>query len=508
MRVLRSSIPIVALLAVLAAGVLYAPILANRISYAMAAGENKAVRDNLAELSRHDSMSPLFRAVAKAVQPAVVVVNVRQKVRLQPGQMPDMDELLKRFFGDEFGPMPRPRMPSAPARPREFFAHGLGSGVVVDAEKGYVLTNWHVVRDAENVEVVLADDRKETAEWIRTDPQTDLAIIKIKPEGLLAAPLGDSDDMEVGDWVLAIGAPRGLSKTVTAGIISAKGRVTGRSGYESFLQTDTAINQGNSGGPLVNMRGEVIGVNTAIVSHVGGNEGIGFAIPSNMVKQVMTQLIEKGRVERGFLGVTIQNVDEKLAHSFNLPDSKGALVSGVAPKSPAAKADIRPGDFLVSVGGKKVESVNELRNEVASLAPGKSVPVELYRDGKKITVEVKLEAQPKDMAALTGLPPTKEETSSSKFGIKVAPLTKDLAARYGLKASAKGVVITGVDPKSDAAEQGLREGLIIRQVGGKDVATVEEFEKAVSSKDAAGGVRLLVADKDGAQRFVFIAPGK
>jgi len=502
------------LAAVVVSGVLYTPTLVHQIAYAVTAGENKALRDHLGEMSKQDHMSSLFSAVAKAVQPAVVVVNVRQRVQAPTVPMPDMDEFMRRFFGDE-QPLPNPgtpgprgrTLPVPPQQPREFFAHGLGSGVIVNAEKGYVLTNWHVVREADDVEVTLADDRTVKAEWIRTDPQTDLAIIKIQTDGLVSAPLGNSDQMEVGNWVLAFGAPRGLTKTVTAGIISAMGRSTGGSGYENFLQTDAAINQGNSGGPLVNMKGEVIGINSAIVTHMGGNEGIGFAIPSNMVKQVMTQLIEKGKVTRGYLGVTIQNVGEDLAKSFNLPDSKGALVSGVADDSPASKAGLKAGDFIVSVDGKKVASVNELRNEVANIEPGKSVKLEYYREGKKDKADVKIEVQPKEMAGI-GAETKPEAAKVDKFGIKVSGMSAELAQKYGYKETAKGVIVTAVDSASDAAEKGLQEGQTILQAGGKDISTPEELEKALSSKDAANGIRLLVTDHSGGKRFVFVKPGK
>ena len=508
MKMIKATFPVVLLLAVVAAGVMYAPTLADRVAYGLATGENRATREDLAELSKHDRMSVLFRAVAKSVRPAVVVVKVRTRVKVVD-PFDGLDDFLKRFGEDWPGPAPMPRFRRAPRprEPREFFAHGIGSGVIVDAANGYVLTNWHVVRNADDVEVVLADDRKLEAVWVRTDSQSDLAIIKIKPDRLIDAPLGDSDKMEVGDWVLAIGAPRGLPKTVTAGIISAKGRVTGRGGYQSFLQTDAAINKGNSGGPLVNMKGQVIGINTAIVSSIGGNEGIGLAIPSNMASDIMAQLIEKGKVVRGFLGVTIQDVDSKLAESFNLPHTRGALVSMVASGSPADGAGLKPGDFIVSIDGERTGSVNELRNEVAAVRPGSKVELEFYRKGKKTTVEVKIGAQPGGMAAAFGRGKPAPATTE-KFGLKVATMDEELARKYGYKKALRGVVITSAAPTSDAAEQGLREGMVILQVGGKDVATAEDFDRAVSAKEAAAGVRLLVTDSTGGRRFVFITPKK
>ena len=484
--------------------VLYGPKLAGRAAYAVAAGEARAAREQLTELSKHDHLSVLFRSVAKAVKPAVVVVHVKQKVEVSAP--PNLEDFFRRFFGDDMpyrGPMPR-----SPAPKREFFSRGLGSGVIVDAKKGYVLTNWHVVHAADEVEVVLSDNRRLDAEWVRTDAPTDLAIIKVKPSGLIEAPLGDSDKMAVGDWVLAIGAPEGLPQTVTAGIISAKGRTTGRGGsYQDFLQTDAAINHGNSGGPLVNMRGEVVGINSAIVSRTGVNEGIGLSIPSNMARDIMEQLIEKGKVIRGYLGVRIQNVDERLAKSFNLPSMEGALIAQVGEGSPAEKAGMKAGDFIVKVNGKKVKNVNELRNAVAALDPGKAYDVEVYRDGKNKTLQVKLEAQPEDMAAAFG-----EEqpggTSATQFGIKVADLTDELREKYGHKPDVRGVVIVEVEAGSDAAEQGLAEGMVILEAQGRKVTSPAEFRRILSAKDARTGVRLLVMERTGGKRFVFVSPEK
>jgi serine protease Do len=516
MQKVKGSIRWAVLAAFVLGAVLGGPLLVREVAYAITSGEQKALREGLAELSKHDQMSGLFAAVAKAVQPAVVVVKVSQKVQTGAGSAQDMDDLLRRFFGDDAPRGMTPRMPGPrgrgmpmPQSPRENIIRGLGSGVIVDAEKGYIITNAHVVDGAATVDVTLADGRSEKAEWVRVDPQTDLAVIKIQADNLIAAPLANSDEIEVGHWVLAIGAPRGLSKTVTAGIISAKGRSSGNGGsYESYLQTDAAINQGNSGGPLVSMKGEVLGINSAIMTHTGGNEGIGFAIPSNMVRDVMHQLIEKGSVTRGFLGVTIQNVDEDLAKDLRLPSHEGALVSSVSPGSPAEKAGIKDEDFLVSVNGKAVANVNELRNTVAALEPGKTVTVELYRDGKKQKVEVKLDAQPKDLAAMGGPAENPPSAKIAKFGLKVAAPTKDLAEKYSYKEPPKGVIVTEIDPASVAAERGLQEGQTILQAGGKDIASVEDFEKVLSAKEHASGVRLLVTDPSGGKRVVFVKPEK
>ncbi len=288
MKTKKTWITLTIMIVLVAATTMFIPSLAGRIAYAVSANQNAADRANLAELSRRDQLSQLFRAVAKAVKPAVVVVQVTKKIEIEDPF--DTDEFFERFFKDEGAPFRREFR--RPPRRRQYFREGVGSGVIVDAKNGYILTNYHVVSGADSLKVILADDREFEAEWIRHDRQTDLAVIKIKADGLIDAPLGNSDKIEVGDWVLAIGSPRALPQTVTAGIISAKGRTTGRGDmYQNLLQTDAAINRGNSGGPLVNMRGEVIGINNAIFSHSGGNEGIGFAIPSNMARNIMDQLI-------------------------------------------------------------------------------------------------------------------------------------------------------------------------------------------------------------------------
>jgi len=483
---------------------------------APAGTEQAAARGELAELNKHDDLSALFRAVAKAVRPAVVEVRVTKWVR-----EPDMNDLLRRFFGDDMPfrfqfpsepeqDVPGPRWRQVPRQQPKQRQFGLGSGVIVDAKNGYILTNYHVVGEADQVEVVLGDGRKYDAEWVRGDMQTDLAIVKVKADGLVEAALGDSDKVEVGEWVLAIGAPRGLAQTVTAGIISAKGRaVRSREMYQNFIQTDAAINRGNSGGPLVNMSGEVIGINNCIASYSGGNEGIGFAVPSNMAKKVMSQLIEKGKVVRGFLGVEIRDIlDQGLADSFHLPNMEGALVERVRPESPAAEAGLREGDFIVSVNGVSVANSNELRNTVADLEVGKVVPLELYRDGKKQTVNVKIGSQPKEMALGGEGEGSPAEAAYDKFGLKVATLTTELARDNGYKETVKGVLVVEVQQGSDAEEQDLRPGLVITHVRDKEVSTAAEFTEAVSSDEAAKGVRIRVQDPSGAKRFVFLRPAK
>jgi len=370
-----------------------------------------------------------------------------------------------------------------------------------------------VVDGADKVEVVLPDKRKFETEWIRTDPMTDLAIVKIKADRLIDAPLGDSDAVEVGDWVLAIGAPEGLEQTVTAGIISAKGRNTrDPTTYQNYLQTDAAINRGNSGGPLVNMRGEVVAINRAIVTATpfSGNEGIGFAISSNVARNVMRQLIDKGKVVRGYLGVGIQDVGEDLARSMGLPGTDGSLIRQVYTGSPAGKAKLKVGDFITAVDGKKITDSDELRSRIAAVSPGAIVKLTLYRGKEKRTVPVEIAEQPKDFAAMHGAPLEEKAPSEAvrKFGLEVATLDEELAKKYGYKKPVEGVVITKVAGASDAAEQGLRVGMIVLQVQGKDIKTAEGFARLLAAKEAEPGVRLLVKDPRGAQRFVFITPQK
>lgn len=480
---------------------LVGPGLVTRLAYAAEAARIQAERDSLVEMSRQDTLSPLFRAVSRVVQPAVVEIRITRRVRM-PEIDQEMEELLRRHFGEN-SPFGEPGSPM-PEMPQEYFARGLGSGVVVDASEGYILTNYHVVAGAEEVAVILHDGRKIVAEWVRGDQQTDLAVVKIEADELIDAPLGDSDTLEVGDWVLAIGSPRGLQRTVTAGIVSAKGRhINGPGMYEDTIQTDAAINRGNSGGPLVNMRGEVIGINNAIASSSGGNEGIGFAISSNMAADVMEQLIANGSVVRGFMGVMIQDVDDRLAASFDLPSTDGALISQVQPATPADRAGLEAGDFVVSVDGNPVRSVLELRRVIAGIQPGRTVPLEAYRNGEIVTFEVEIAAQPSSMSyANQPLP-----RPAANHGLKVATLSRRTASRLGYDEDLEGVVITEVSPVSEAADEGLRVGMVITHVGADPVTTAEAFGELLGAAENGEGVRLRVRTPQGA-RYVFVAPSQ
>jgi len=425
------------------------------------------------------------------VGPAVVEVRVSKKVSFRSPDGRGFEE-----FFEGLPPGMRRRFPvPAPGHPREYTQRGLGSGVIVDADKGYVLTNNHVVADADKVQVVLHDDRTFTAEWVRRDPKTDLAVLKIKADKLIAARLGGSSKMEVGDWVLAIGSPEGFDQTVTAGIISAKGRRTRSDRYENYLQTDAAINHGNSGGPLVNMRGEVIGINTAIVSRTGAYAGIGLSIPSDLATRVMKQLIDTGKVARGYLGISFRGT----------PD--GVKIMAVLSGSPGDKGGLRVGDVILALDGKDLADGQDFRFRVAGMAPGSKHTFTVLRKGKKRTFPVTLGEQPEDMTRAfdLGNGGAAKPGTVERLGLKVANLTPALAKQYGFPAGAAGVVITEVRPNSIAA-QSLRPGVRITKVGQTPVKTTRQFADAVAKANAAEGVELTVENAKGAGMTVLITP--
>ncbi len=448
-----------------------------------------------------------FGEIAERVGPSVVTVYSEKVVKLR---QPDFsfpfgdDSPFRWFFGDEDSPQQR-RQPHQ--RQQEFRQGGMGSGIVIDKD-GHILTNNHVVNDVNEIKIILADKREFPAEIVGTDPKTDLAVIKIKgkiPRDLPAAALGDSDDVRVGDWVLAIGAPFGYAQTVTHGIISAKGRTgvdRNNGNYEDFLQTDAPINPGNSGGPLVNLHGEVVGINTAIATSVGQFAGVGFAIPINMAREVMNELVKTGKVRRGFLGIGIQNVDEDLAQKFGLTDSKGALVSQVNKNSPAEKAGIKLGDVIVRYNGKKIEDTRQLRNLVAATAPNEKAEVTVFRDGKERPFKVavgELASAPTEGGGET----EESKSASSDFGLSVAPLTPANAKQYNLDGTDKGVVVADVEEGSSAADAELHPGDLITEVDRQPVTSVNEFRDTLAKAKDKESVLILVK-RDGASRFVIL----
>ncbi len=413
-----------------------------------------------------------FRSVAKQVSPAVVFIQVEKEVEQQASNpfegTPFGDEFFRRFFG-------QPPQQQAPQNAPKRRASGQGSGFLISGD-GYIMTNNHVVGGADKVTVQLLDGREFDAEIIGTDPPTDVALIKIEAdEKLPYLPLGDSDRLEVGDWVLAFGNPFGLSHTLTAGIVSAKGRSgIGLTDYENFIQTDAAINPGNSGGPLVNLDGEVVGMNTAIFSRSGGYMGIGFAIPINMAKNIRTQLVEHGTVKRGRLGVYIQDLTKELAESFGIDQREGILVAQVMDDSPAEEAGLKQGDIILELDGDKVDKVASFRNRVSLTAPGTKIKLLVLRDGKKKTFTARVgemdgvkESQP---AATDQLP---------KLGMTLQKLTPELAQQLGYE-NAKGVVVTAVESGSLAARAGIRRGDLIEEVNRTEVGDPDQVKKLIS----------------------------
>lgn len=453
-------------------------------------------------LAAAESLSAAFQHVAKSVGPAVVSVHSVQRARpVDRGrrERPDMPDEFRRFFGDDLFE----RFFDGATPQQGFDREGLGSGVVI-SQDGYILTNNHVVRGADELKVTLADGREFEAKVVGSDPKTDLAALKIQATGLTAARLGNSDAVEVGQWVVAIGSPFEYPQTVTAGIVSAKGRdMSGRvADYEDFIQTDAAINPGNSGGPLVNLRGEVIGINTAIATRTGSYSGLGFAISSNIATEVKNAILKHGRVERGQLGTRIQDLTPDLAREYKLDSTQGVLVADVIPNGPAEKAGVRPDDVIIEFNGESVKNMRELRLVVARTAPGTSVTLTVMRAGQRKTLPLVLERmQDEAMAAQESARDARE--ASEPLGVTVQTLTPEVARQLRIDEHEKGVAVTGVEPGSTATRAGIRPGDVIVSVGDQPVMTVQEFRAAMEKQDLERGLRLRVK-RDGAARVIFL----
>ena len=435
-----------------------------------------------------------FAPVIRKVSPAVVKVTVTakaQKAGFAPG--PGQDDLLRRFFGEQ----PQGRQPRGNfGMPRQ---QGMGSGVIATKD-GYILTNNHVVEGADEVKVALQDGREFVAKVVGRDPKSDVAVIKIEARDLPAVTMADSDKVEVGDVVLAVGNPFGIGQSVTTGIVSAKDRGNMGLDYEDFIQTDAAINPGNSGGALVDAEGRLIGINTAILSRSGGNQGIGFAIPANLARDVMDGLIQDGHVTRGYLGVMIQDLNPALARQFKLKDNAGALVGDVTPKSPAEKAGIKGGDIVLEFNAKKVSDSRHLKLEVARVKPGATVPVKVLRDGATRTINVTVQAVPG--AETVAKADTKGQDTGTLNGVGVGDLDPQARQQLAAPETLKGAVITEVRPDSAAAEAGLKPGDIIQEINRKPVKDAHEAVRLTES--AADKTTLLRIWREGASHYVVV----
>jgi serine protease Do len=451
-------------------------------------------------VTRDTSGRTTFAPVVKKVGPAVV--KVFTTTRIQTSEFngpPGMDDMLRRFFGDQFpGQLQR-------GGPRMQRQEGIGSGVIVTKD-GYILTNNHVVDGADEVKVALQDGRELSAKVIGRDPKSDVAVIRIEANDLPAISMADSDKVEVGDVVLAIGNPFGIGQTVTTGIVSATGRA-GALGldYEDFIQTDAAINPGNSGGALVDADGRLIGINTAILSRSGGNQGIGFAIPINLARDVMTSLVKDGRVTRGYLGVMIQDVTPALAKEFKLKDDSGALVGDVSADSPAEKAGLKSGDIIVEFNGKKVTDSRHLKLEVARTQPGETVPLKVLRDGSTKSLEVSVKEIPGTEKLAKADTHGKDNTGTLN-GVTVGDLDLRARRQFQVPQHVKGVIVTEVDPNSAAAEAGLKPGDVIQEINKKPVSDADEAVRL--TEKAEDKTTLLHVWRSGGSRYVVVDENK
>ena len=435
--------------------------------------------------------SDQFANIAEKVNPAVVTILTEKKIDISQSNRNSPQEDLFRFYFNQ-------------PRQREYKSSALGSGVILDAKKGYIITNNHVVEDVDEITVRLLDKSEYEATIIGKDPKSDLAVIKIKAKNLSDIALGDSDKLRVGEWVIAVGSPfsANLSHTVTAGIVSAKGRGNILQGdmYEDFIQTDAAINPGNSGGALLNSSGDLIGINTAIYSNGyfdRGNQGVGFAIPSNMVKKVMSDLINYGKVVRSYIGVQIQPIDDTSAKALGLKSSMGALVANVISDGPADKAGIETGDVIVEFDGMSIKSVDHLRNNVSISKPDASYSLTVVRDGRKKSFKVKLEKMPSD----DQLAVENQKQSTNELGIEVSELNPSVRREYGVESQDFGIVVTKVLLDSPANEAGIQTGDLITRVGSRRCRSVKQFDSLVKNTKRRGMLMLHIK-RDGNAQYV------
>jgi Do/DeqQ family serine protease len=497
--------------AVLLFGVIFSVAATSR-GWFKGGGENKVpiYVSSDSQINQQVTLNGGFSSIAKAVTPAVVVVNVEGRRQQQsPFSFDPFGDLFGGPDQDDEGTPRRPRITPRQQQPQgrgPLQAIGTGSGVIVSPE-GYVLTNNHVVEGADKVKVELADGREFTAKVIGTDPPSDIALIKIDASSLPTLPFGDSDKVEVGDLVLAVGNPLGVGQSVTMGIISAKGRRASgsRNSFEDFLQTDAAINRGNSGGALVNLRGELIGIPSQILSQSGGSIGIGFAIPTKMARDVMDQLLRNGKVRRGMLGVEITPVTSDYADAFGYKGTKGAFVQRVTPGKAADQAGIKRGDIITEFQGQRIETSDQFRNLVSRTAPGTTVKVKVWREGTERELSAKL-VENDTLAKNNEAGPGGNESSAAGgllSGVRVEALNSDVARQLKLPENARGVLITEVDQNSNAWAAGLRRGQVIEEVARQPIANLNEFNAALQKLGDKKNVLLSIVTADG-PRYVVV----
>jgi serine protease Do len=487
----RRWVAIVVVIAALAVGGVFALGLRNWTSHPVFGASKVAVTEGRdSSPVSLGSLANGFSSVLKPALPAVVNIHTSKVVKPSGQTMPFFnDPLFRQFFGDQFGQM----------QPRPEREQSLGSGVIVSSD-GIILTNNHVIDGATDIKVDLSDKRQFKAKLVGTDPNTDIAVLKIDAKDLPTLPLGDSSKLEVGDLVLAIGDPFGIGETATMGIVSATGRGgLGIENYEDFIQTDAAINPGNSGGAMIDLHGNLVGINTAILSHgSGGNEGIGFAIPINMARQVMDQIVAHGKVVRGYMGVYIQSLTPELAKQFGLSQGGGVLVGDVTPDTPASRAGLKKGDVILELNGQPVTDHNQLSLRVSQTDPGATVRLKIWRDGKTQDVNVTLGELPEKSAKLG----PGENSGGALEGVEVQEMTPEIAQQLELPAGTRGVVVTSVDPASPAAAAGLDRGAVIEEVNHKPVNNIEQYKHALA--DAGNRPVLLLVNVGGVTSYVVI----
>jgi serine protease Do len=471
--------------------------------HSLSADSQKAAQSSPATISAAPAVSRAipgerdsYADLVKRVAPSVVTIRVEGRAKASPTDFQG-DDFLRRFFGDQFD-----RGERGQRQPRTFRQRGLGSGVIVGSD-GYILTNNHVVDGADDIQVELTDGTTARAKLVGTDKPSDLAVIKVESPNLHAIPLGDSDAVQVGDVVLAVGNPFGMGQTVTMGIISAKGRFTtvGSGSYEDFLQTDAPINHGNSGGALVNTKGELVGINSQIAPVSDVNIGIGFAIPVNMARTVADQLRKEGRVHRSQLGVSIQPVTADMAESLGLKESGGAIINSVEKGSAADRAGLKQGDVIRLFNGQPVQDINGLRNRVAAVQPGSNATVTVVRDGAQREVTVKLDEASSSKSAQRSSEPATDDKAA--LGVSVAPLTPETASRLGIPQDTRGLVVEDVNPDGRAADAGIQAGDLIQEVNRKPVQTVDELRAAVRGSNKP---LLMLIAREGRNVFVTVRP--